>query len=109
MSDNIRLKAMMKEIESVYRKYDVGGVAVLSDGEGHSEFKIFMDTPSWSGVRFLGNGVHIKIHMKSEPEKTNKTGNLVVHTQEMLGHMFLGVEKIREAFESHVKIETVDR
>ncbi len=102
-----KLRSVMHELQGVLNKHDVGGLIILTNGEGNSEFRLFIDTPSWSTIRFIkdGEGIHFKGHSKSKPVETNKTVNMVWHLLDMLGENFLRVDKIKKMIQSHFEIE----
>lgn len=50
-----KLRQAMAEIRAICRKHDIGG-AILLTSETHSEFAYLIDLPSWSIVRFEGDG-----------------------------------------------------
>lgn len=102
-----RLKAIMAEIKEIFDKHDVAGVVTLSDGLGMNEFRYFVDTPSWSMLRFLndGSGVHLKAHAKSKPIETNKTVNVIYSTHEILANSFMVFEQIRKQVDSTLEVD----
>lgn len=104
---SMRLKAAMKAIESVYKKYDLGGVATVSEGLGEVNYKMFIDTPSFSTIDFVkdDSAVHIKMHLKSDRENVERTVNMLVNTKNVIGHMFLNLSEMEELIEQTVKIE----
>lgn len=100
------LKAAVKDIEKVMRQHDIGGAVVLCNGQGHSEYRLFFDTPTWSMLRFLPKGgIHIKAYAKSRKEETNATINMVVHGLDMCGMVFMLMDKIKKTIGKHFEIE----
>lgn len=79
-----RLAAAMAEVQGVLDKWDVMAVIVLADGQGHAEYRMAVDRPSWSTIRFVkgGNGLHLKGYMKTMPVETQRTTNAVVNLSE---------------------------
>lgn len=96
----------MAEIEQVLKKYDIGGFISLVS-QTHGEFKSFVDTPSWSLVRFLkeGKGIHIKLYMKSRLAEVNATGHLIASIMDTCAIGFSGAEKILTAIKGHAVVE----
>lgn len=97
----------MKAIEAVYKKYDLGGVATVSEGRGEVKYRMFIDTPSFSTIDFIrsAEAVHIKMHLKSDRENVERTVNMLVNTKKVIGQMFLNLSEMEELIEQTVKIE----
>jgi hypothetical protein len=53
-----QLKEAMANINAIMKKFDIGGHVVLVS-KTHSEFKFFFE-PTWSAIRWEGEGVRIK-------------------------------------------------
>lgn len=105
------LKKAMTEIEEVMRKYDIGGFVTLQDGLGNGEFKMFVDTPTWSMIRFLpkknpsdGLAVHLKLYSKIKKIETNRTVNMVFNAQGVLGMMFLCIDEIKAKIQTQIEV-----
>lgn len=100
----------MKEIEAVHKKYDTGGMTILCDGMGHSEYRLFIDTPEWSTIRFLKNkpGIHFKAYTKSMKFETGATVNMIFVLLDTLGNCYLMVEQIRDLMKKNMEIEVGD-
>lgn len=102
-----KLRSVMHEIETVLKKHDVGGFVILSNGEGNSEYRLFIDTPSWSTIRFIKDkeGVHFEGHAKSKPVETNKTVNMLWHLRDVTGQNFLVLDQIKDRIKNHMNVE----
>ena len=103
------LQKAMKEIELVLQKYDVGGFVSLQDGLGNGEFRMFVDTPTWSMIRFLkdkGDGyrVHLKMYAKSKNEQLNRTINMLYNGQGVLGNMFTFIDEMKKQIAPHLEV-----
>ena len=103
-----KLRAAMHEIADVLKKHDVGGVMILGDGEGHSEYRLFIDTPSWSTLRFIkdGSGVHFQAYAKSKPVETSRTVNLIWGLLDVVGSKFMVLDKIKTMANQHLNVES---
>lgn len=101
-----RLKAAMKEVENVCKKHNVGGTIILADGYRFSEYRLGIDIPSWSTARFLREGkvIHTQIYMKTKPEESNRTTNMVIHLRDVTGQMFLMLDKLVKQYGQSVEI-----
>lgn len=102
-----KLKVAVKQIEAILREHDIMGTVVLADGEGHSEWRLFIDTPSWTMIRFLKEGaaVHIKGYGKSKPIETNKTINAIFSILDVTERVFLMADAIRKKMKETMDIE----
>lgn len=105
------LKKAMTEIEEVMRKYDIGGFVSLQDGLGNGEFKMFVDTPTWSMIRFLpkknpsdGLAVHLKLYSKTKKIETERTVNMLFNAQDVLGMMFLCIDEIKAKIQTQIEV-----
>jgi hypothetical protein len=95
MTYSPELRKCIDEIKEVMKKHDVGAVVTLHDGQGMSEFGMFLDLPSWSKLQFMEEGrVYIKAHMKSDRENSNRTVNMLVHARDLSGRNFLCLDQI---------------
>ena len=103
-----KVRSVIHEIESVLKKHDVAGAVILANGEGNSEYRLFIDTPTWSTIRFVkdGEGIHMQVYAKSKPIETGKTVNMIVHFKDQLGENFMRVDKIGKMMHQHLNIET---
>ena len=102
-----RLKCASNEILQVLKKYDVGGAIFLADGETHGEYRLSVDTPTWSMIRFVKGQqvIHLKAHAKSKPFETNKTINSLFVLRDMLGGCFMGLDSLIKRTQELMNIE----
>jgi hypothetical protein len=102
------LKAALKEVERVYAKYDLGGVVVLADGKGFSEYKLIMENPrpTWSMISFKRGAVHVKGYMRSKPDETAATVNMVAVSMDTLAFVFQILDNIMGRLKEVMQIET---
>ena len=100
-----KLRDAMSEIEEVLRKYDCGALISLHS-KSHSEFRLFIETPTWSNVRWIrdGQGVHLKLHSKSDHENTEATVAMLADIKDQCAMWFLNTEKLMEQIKSHVTV-----
>ena len=100
-----KLKRAMKEIREIMTREDIGGLVVLNDGEGHGEYGLFLEDPSWSNIKFLsdGSGVRTKFHMKSKPKETAMTANMICNQLELVVAIYCMLDKIRSTFAKYVE------
>ena len=100
-----KLKAAMREIEGVLKRYDVGGLVNLAS-KTHGEFKLIL--PSWSLFRWLDKGEkagHMKLYGKSRPEQTEQTLHLLLSCRDVCGMVFVKLDDIHRQLSGHAKIE----
>lgn len=83
------LAAVMAEVQGVLDKWDVMGVVAIVDGKGHAEWRLAIDRPTWSTIRFLkdGRGIHFKGYMKTRPVDTQKTTNGICCATDVVARM----------------------
>jgi hypothetical protein len=105
-----KLKAAMKDIEKLLARYDIGASVCLMDGIGNSEFRLFIDTPSWSTIRFIKDkkGIHFKGYMESMPDETSKTVNMICCSSMVVGRMALNLMDIETTMRRQLDIEDID-
>ena len=108
------LRSVKHKIETVLRQNNVSGSVVLHDGQGMSEYGCFWDLPTWSNLRFvtLKNGsrrVHLKVHMKSNPEDTAATVNALVHAKDVNAFVSKQADVILSQLKNIIKIEMDDK
>jgi len=105
-----KLKDIVKEIEIIFRKHDVGGLVILNDGEGFGEYRLFIEEPTWSMVRLFPDkkAVHLKAYAKSKPKETNMTVNMIYNQLDVLGTLFLMLNQIKQSVDRHMKVEVED-
>ena len=99
------LREAMTEINGILEKYDIAGfIALISPT--HAEFKLTIDKPSWSNLRFLkdGKAVHFKVHMKSDPENTEATAHALYSLRDLCA---LGFGQTNDIIEMVEKIDAV--
>jgi len=104
------LKSAMFEINKIIKEYDINATIILADGNGHGEFKVFHDEPTWSQIRFIPRkdgsvAVHTKAYMNSKPKETNRTINSMYCIQDLLGRIYLMNDNILKDIESKIEIE----
>lgn len=102
-----KLKTAMKEIREVIKKHDIGGVIILNDGEGHGEYGLFLEDPTWSTIRFMagGRGVHMKAHMKSKALETARTVNMICNQLSLVINTYGILDKIKTMLTKNMDIE----
>lgn len=100
-----KLREAMKDVEAVLKKHDVGGFVSLNS-KTHGEFKLFVDTPSWSKVRWVKEGevMHLKIHMKTTPEESEATVAMLYSIRDLCGQLFMQMDKLAGQVEQSVKV-----
>ena len=100
-----KLKKAMKEIREILKREDIGGLVILNDGEGHGEYALFLEEPTWSNIRFLpgGSGVRTKLHMKSKPKETAMTVNMICNQLALVAKMVQFLSKIADQFSEYVE------
>jgi hypothetical protein len=100
------LRAAMDDIEKVLKKYDIGGFVSLAS-RTHGEFKMFIETPSWSNARFMkeGKAIHVRLHSKSDHANTEDTVAMLDNIQKMSALAFQQADGIVKMIEKHVKVE----
>lgn len=105
-----RLAAAMAEVQNVLDKYDIAGAIVLADGLGHAEWRLPLDRPTWSMIRFLksGKGIHTKAYSKSKPVETDRTINAVINTGDVLARLFMIVNAIDKDYRRKLEIEETE-
>jgi hypothetical protein len=101
-----KLREAMNEINKILKAYDIGGFVVLNS-KTHSEFKLFLDTPTWSKVRWVSDGkaLHLKVHMKSTPKETEATVHMLYSVRDLCGMQFMMLDKLATQVEQSVKVE----
>src|SRR6266404_4691089 len=101
MNYDPELRAAIEEISKIYKKYDCGGFVSLVSAT-HGEFKNFIDSPSWSNIRFLkeGKAAHIKIHMKSDPKNTEATAHLLCSLRDTAVMAFQSADELLKNIEA---------
>lgn len=105
MSYDPILREAMKEIKDILKKYDIGGYISLSSPT-HGEFSLELE-PKWSMIRWMReDAAHIKLHMKSAPEKTDATVGMIARQQEMCGRTFLMLDEIMNQIKNHAEVES---
>lgn len=103
-----KLRDAMSEVEAVMKKYDIGGFVTLQS-ESHAEFKLFVDTPTWSTVRWIkdSEALHLKVYMKSSPKESEATVSMLYSIRDLCGMVFMQLDKIGNQVEQSVKVEHV--
>lgn len=103
---SVKLRSAIDEIKEILTRYDIGAIVTLHDGLGMSEFGRFIDSPSWSNLRFIkDNKAHFKSYMKSDPVNTNKTMNMLIHARDLCAQNFQVLDSIVTHCESYLEIE----
>jgi len=106
-----KLKKAMVDIDKVVKEHDINACVFLADGLGNGEFKMYHDKPTWSMARFLLNkdgsikGIHLKVHMKSNPTNAERTVNSIYNIQGMMGNLYIANDGILKQLENIVEIE----
>jgi len=104
------LQTARKEIEAILKKHDIGGFISLQDGLGNGEFAAFVDTPSWSMIRFLPDGkdgakrVHLKLYGKTKKVELERTINMLYNGQDVLGQLFMMVDHMKASIAPHIEV-----
>lgn len=100
------LRLAMTEIEEVLKKYDCGAFVSLHS-KGHGEFKLCLESPSWSGIRFENDGqmVRVKLHMKSAPENTEASIGMIANIRDVCGLVFAQMDKVFTRLQKDAEIE----
>lgn len=100
-----KLREAMHEIDEILHKYDIGGFISLCS-RTHTEFKMPIDTPTWSNIRYVKNGdaVHIKLHSKSDHKNTEDTVAMLASMRDMAGTCFTNCDAMLDMIEKHVKV-----
>lgn len=70
-----KLREASDEITAIMKKYDIGGYVHLCS-RSHGEFKNHMDTPTWSMIKILENGIELRISNKTDEQKDNSDSTL---------------------------------
>lgn len=98
----------MFEISEVMKRHDIGGFVVLQD-QSHTEFKYFIDTPSWSNVRWVkdGEAMHLKIYAKSDKENTESTVGMLYSIRDLCAAGFMQMDRLANQIEQSVKVEHI--
>lgn len=101
-----KLREAISKIEDILEKYDIGGAIVLCS-ETHSEFKLALDTPSWSNIRLIkgGKGFHVKLYMKSDKKRTEASVGMLYSIRDMSGSFFMQCDQISKQIEQNVIVE----
>lgn len=107
-SYDANLRQAMSEIEEILKKHDIGAFVSLHS-RSHGEFKMCIETPTWSNARFVKNGdaVHIKLYMKSEHKKTEDTVAMLASMKDMAAMCFAHANQIMDTVEYHAKVEHI--
>ena len=101
-----KLRSVAHELADVMKKHDVAGLIVISEGLGMSEYKLVLESPTWSNVRFMkdGKAIHLKFHGKSNPVETQRTTNAIVGLRDVLGHNFMLLDKLYDLFKERIEV-----
>jgi hypothetical protein len=105
---NPKLRQAIDEIKEILKKYDCAGVVTLHDGEGLSEYGLFIDTPTWSKVKMDGRRVNIGIHMKSDKANSEKTINMLFAAADLTGHLHGALVDLQKLAKQHVQIDETE-
>ena len=100
-----KLREAMTEIEEVLKKHDIGGFIALAS-PSHTEFKVAIDVPTWSVVRYIkdGEAVHIKLYTKSRHADTEATVHMIASIRDLCVLAFGQTEQIMNKIEEQVKV-----
>ncbi len=102
-----KLRECMVEIEKLMKKYDCAGFISLNSPT-HGEFQSFLTHMTWSNIRFIphskGEAAHVKIHMKSSPQKTEATVFAIFAIRDMAALCFQQMDQIAKQIGSAVEI-----
>ena len=102
-----RLKCAANEISQILRKYDLAATFFLADGDGHGEWRMAVDFPTWSMIRFVkgGKGIHLKAYTKSKPVETGMTVNAIIILQDMMSRIWLSLDEMVKQVKSLIEVE----
>lgn len=105
MTYDPKLRECMAEIEGVLKKFDCGGFFSLNS-KTHGEFKMCVETPSWSNIRFLkeSTAVHVKLHAKTDHANTEATVAMLANMRDLSAGVFRQTEEIMRQIETQVKV-----
>jgi hypothetical protein len=108
MNYDPKLRECMAEIEETLKKFECGGFICLSS-KTHGEFKMCIETPSWSNVRFIkgDKGIHIKLYTKSDHARTEATVAMLAQFRDMAAMLFKQTDQIMEQIQHHAVVEHV--
>lgn len=104
-----KLKEAMAEISAIMKKHDIGGHVALMSAT-HAEFRLFFE-PSWSALRWEGDGVRIrakKADLGSEEavtEALGATAHMLMRTCEICVKDAELCRDIVKELRKHVRIE----
>jgi hypothetical protein len=100
-----KLREAMTEIEEVLKKHDIGGYIALTS-KTHSEFRVAIDIPTWSVVRYIrdGEAVHIKLYTASRHADTEATVHMIASIRDQSVLAFGQTEQIMNKIEEQIKV-----
>jgi hypothetical protein len=107
---NPKLQSAMEEVSAILKKHDLMAVVCLATGQKDGEFLFNPDIPTWSKIKFEEQpggklGMRVGIHMKTDPEKSQRTVNALWSLQGMLDHIWHNLETIKKVIVQKVEIE----
>lgn len=93
----------MKEIEEIFKKYDIGGFVHLASRKSAS-FRLFLE-PTWSVLEWKD-----KTKLKVDPEKNitdelDASAHLLFSTSDTCGRIHEGLESVKYQLAEHFEIQ----
>jgi hypothetical protein len=100
------LRNAMYEIEDILKKYDCGGFVSLHS-QSHGEFKLAIDSPTWSMISKLrsGDAAHLKLHMKSKPLETEGTVGMIASLRDTALMLFKTSDELMTRIQQVVEVD----
>lgn len=105
MSYDPKLRTAMAEIEQVLKNHNIGGFIALNS-RTHGEFKVAIDIPDWSIVRYImdKNAVHLKLYTKSRHRDTEDTVGMIAGIRDLCFLALQQTQHIMDKIEEQVKV-----
>lgn len=103
MNYDPKLREAMDEFRALCRKYDIGAYVCFAS-KTHMEFGLEIDTPSWSHLKRIPNGIRFK-SPAAEKEKREATVAMAYGFRDMMTNGFATMHKLCEMMQEHLAIE----
>lgn len=102
-----KLRDAMDEIKSILQEYDIGGFISLNS-KTHGEFKIAIDLPTWSVVKFTEDEKAVRVKFKKEQkEEAEATIAMIANMRDLSAMLFMQSDQIIAQIEKHVQVDHV--